>query len=338
MSPPRGDFDGFSDICDGLTATSTSPGHDNCRQEPALAALLAEDPDFEFEDDNNSYSPNTGNSNLKEETADTYTLGITMAPQSVENLFFAVDYYNISVADAIDEISNADIINQCYNSSSSWGSDNHFCNDITRDSEGNIIKILQREYNLNELTARGVDIAVQYGYELGEMGKLSFKADYTHVIEQSTTYEGNDGLETANFAGFGSPKDKLSASVSWTKDNLRVRWSSYYLGEFTHSYSREASYNEYIEANDQRCAEQTSECIANPETLMYQYFDSYIKHNLSFSYAMDMGGSGQLNLSAGINNVFDDKGVFTLGGRGNFNSLYGGGAGRFYYLGAEYSF
>ena len=28
MSPPRGDYDSFDDICDGVTATSTSAGHD----------------------------------------------------------------------------------------------------------------------------------------------------------------------------------------------------------------------------------------------------------------------------------------------------------------------
>ncbi len=44
---------------------------------------------------------------------------------------------------------------ECYDSEASWGSDNEYCNDITRNDEGNIVKILQREYNLDELTARG---------------------------------------------------------------------------------------------------------------------------------------------------------------------------------------
>lgn len=338
MSPPRGDFDSFDDICDGVSATSTSAGHDKCRLEPSIAALIAEDPDFVFEDNNNAYSPNTGNSELKEETADTYTFGITMAPSFAKGLFVAVDYYDISVTDAIDEISNADIINECYNSSQDWGSNNRFCNDITRDEEGNIIKILQREFNLNELTARGVDISAQYDHSLGELGVLGFKADYTHVIEHSTTYQGNDGLETEQYAGYGSPKDKLSASLTWATDTWRVRWSSYYLGQFKSSQTREENYLEYITANDQRCAEQLDSCIANPEALMFQDYGSYVKHNLSFSYTIEQQNGSEINLFAGINNVFDDKGAFTPGGRGNFNSLYGGGAGRFFYLGAKYQF
>ena len=46
----------------------------------------------------------------------------------------------------------------------------------------------------------------------------------------------------------------------------------------------------------------------------------------------------QLRLFGGINNVFDNNGPFILGGTGNYNSNYGGGKGRFYYLGAEISF
>ena len=53
------------------------------------------------------YSPNTGNPNLKEETADTYTFGITVSPEFLDGFNLAVDYYDIAIVDAIDEISNA---------------------------------------------------------------------------------------------------------------------------------------------------------------------------------------------------------------------------------------
>lgn len=112
-----------------------------------------------------------------------YTFGITMAPEFLPNLRVAVDYYDISISDAISEIGNEDIIKECYSSSVQWGDSNSFCNDITRDEEGNIIKILQRNFNLDELTTRGVDIAIQYRYDLGEYGSLSLKGDMTHIIE-----------------------------------------------------------------------------------------------------------------------------------------------------------
>jgi outer membrane receptor protein involved in Fe transport len=83
MSPPRGDYDGYNDICDGVTATSDDEGHANCRLEPGIQAAIAAD--GEFEDDNNSYSPNSGNPELFEETGDTWTLGFSMEPSFLNN-------------------------------------------------------------------------------------------------------------------------------------------------------------------------------------------------------------------------------------------------------------
>ena len=68
-SPPRGDFDSMTDICDDATATSPDRGHDNCRLEPGIAATIAAD--GVFTDEGNNYSPNSGNPDNFEETADT---------------------------------------------------------------------------------------------------------------------------------------------------------------------------------------------------------------------------------------------------------------------------
>ncbi|MFQ3202854.1 MAG: iron complex outermembrane receptor protein [Pseudoalteromonas tetraodonis] len=339
LSPPRGDFDSFDDICDGLTATSTNPGHDNCRLEPTLAQKLADDPNFEFESEDNNYSPNTGNPNLKEETADTYTFGITVSPEFLDGFNLAVDYYDIAIVDAIDEISNENIMRECYDSEAAWGSDNEYCNDITRNDEGNIVKILQREYNLDELTARGYDVVATYKYDIGSYGNLSFKLDYNHIIENSQTYEGLDGNSvTSQYAGYGRSKDKAAMSIVWKMDDLRIRWRTNYVGAFKASQEDEKDYLEYVAANDERCAAGDAGCIANPEPLAYQDYGSFLKHSLSASYTLALTDKSDLRVFGGINNVFDDKGAFYPSGRGNFYSRYGGGAGRYVYLGAQYSF
>lgn len=339
MSPPRGDYDSYDDICDGLTATSTKPGHDNCRKEPTLAAQLAADPDFEFNDENNSYSPGAGNENLKEETADTYTFGITVAPAFLDNFNLAVDYYDIAIVDAISQISNENIMRECYDSEVAWGAENTFCNDITRNNEGNIIKILQRQYNLDELTARGYDVVAQYKLDFDSYGQLSLKLDYNHVIENSQTYEGLDGsLVTSHYAGYGRTKDKASMSITWRNDDLRIRWRTNFLGSFKASQSLEEDYNEYVAENDARCEAGEDTCISNPEKLAYQDYGSFLKHSLSASYTLSLGKQSQLRVFGGVNNVFDNKGDFYPSGRGNYYSEYGGGKGRYVYVGAQYSF
>ncbi|MFT6788641.1 MAG: iron complex outermembrane receptor protein [Pseudoalteromonas rhizosphaerae] len=339
MSPPRGDFDSYDDICDGLTATSTKPGHDNCRLEPTLAKQLAEDPNFKFDSEDNNYSPGTGNPNLKEETADTYTFGVTLSPEFFRGFNLAIDYYDIAIIDAIDEISNENIMNECYDSEAAWGSNNEFCNDITRNNEGNIIKILQREYNLDELTARGYDVVATYDFDIGSYGEVSLKLDYNHVIENSQTYEGLDGNNVVtHYAGYGRSKDKAAMSIAWSLDDLRIRWRTNFLGSFKADQQDEKDYLTAVLENNENCAAVSADCISNPEPLAYQDYGSYIKHSLSASYTMALTSNSDLRVFGGINNIFDNKGAFYPSGNGNYYSGYGGGTGRYMYLGAQYSF
>ena len=351
LSPPRGDYDSFDDICDGVSATSTSAGHDNCRLEPAIAALLAEDPNFVFEDDNNSYSPNTGNTELTEETADTYTFGVSMAPEFLKGLRIAIDYYDIKIDDAIAEIDNADIIEQCYNSDLAFGAGNNFCNDITRDSEGNIIEILQRSFNVDQERTRGYDVAAAYDYNLGDMGDLKFKLDYTHVIEHSKTFETNDGIQTNNYVGDldnGIFADKASASLTWYYDDAwRIRWSTKFKGSVIDSLDRKDSYYGALDEegeggifleNEAACLAGEASCVENPEDPAFYKIGSYMKHSLSVSYTMDLKNDAELRLFGGVNNITDENGAFILGGRGNYDIEYGGGMGRFFYAGAEVKF
>ena len=168
---------------------------------------------------------------------------------------------------------------------------------------------------------------------------MSFKLDYNHIIENSQTYEGLDGNSvTSQYAGYGRSKDKAAMSIVWKMDDLRIRWRTNYVGAFKASQEDEKDYLEYVAANDERCAAGDAVCIATPEPLAYQDYGSFLKHSLSASYTLALTDKSDLRVFGGINNVFDDKGAFYPSGRGNFYSGYGGGAGRYVYLGAQYSF
>lgn len=346
MSPPRGDFDSYDDICDEVTATSTADGHDNCRLEPSIAALIADDPDFEFEDDNNGYSPNAGNSNLKEETADTYTFGIVMSPEFIDNFKLAVDYYDIKIDDAIAEIGNEENIRQCYNSTLSIDN-NQFCDSITRDDDGQITEILQRQFNLAEVATRGVDVVAQYRYRTDNYGRFKFSLSYNHVIEHFEKYQGNDGIEKLRFDGeldSGIFKDKAAASISWKKDDWSIRWSTSWRGKMVDSFEREKEWFEARDENQALIDAGDEDAVLDPETPKYLYFGSYIKHNLSVSKSIDVGDT-DIKITGGIRNLFDNTGPFipsvgdvVSSSKGNTSSKYGGNVGRYAYLGATFKF
>ena len=84
-----------------------------------------------------------------------------------------------------------------------WGPDNPFCNEISRhEADGQIYQIMNRQYNLDSGKARGVDVAMDYVWDFTTKGDLTFKLDWTHVLEDSYTYEGLDGLVKVDWAKF----------------------------------------------------------------------------------------------------------------------------------------
>jgi outer membrane receptor protein involved in Fe transport len=86
------------------------------------------------------------------------------------------------------------------------------------------------------------------------------------------------------------------------------------------------------------CAEGNDSCVSDPEKIAYQEYDAYFKHNVSVSYNIELENDSSVRIFGGVNNVFDDKGQFYIGGRGNYGSEYDAGRGRFLYLGAEAKF
>jgi outer membrane receptor protein involved in Fe transport len=337
--PAAGDFDSFDDICHGVTATSSGSGHENCRLEPGIAATIAAD--GVFEDDSNGYSPNAGNPELFEETGTTLTLGATYEPTFFDGFSIAVDYYDIAIADAISEFGNDQILSQCYDTSITLGQENKFCDSIKRNSEGQLEEVLQRSYNIDELGTRGVDIAIAYKYDMNALGSVKFKMDWTHLLEHSKTVTGNDGVVVEDYVGYaedGIFEDKASASVAWYLDDLRVRWSTSYKSSALLDRVDQESWESDMQANADLCAAGDAACVANPESLAFQELSSYFKHNLSVSYNIEMNDDASVRVFGGVNNIFDDKGQFYYGGRGNFGSDYDAGTGRFVYLGAQVSF
>jgi len=344
LSPRRGDFDSFTDICDGVSLTSTEAGHDNCRLEPGIAAIIADG--TVFADDNNGYSPSAGNLNLFEETADTFTIGFSISPDFLEGFRLAVDYYDITIDDAISSFQNSEILKQCYASSVNFGDPNPFCDDVTRDNEGQLIEVLQREFNLNETSTRGFDLAMDYVFDLGA-GSLELKTHYTRISEYQTIFAGLDGLVTTDFNNqldFGIFKDVATASLAWRANDWRIRWRTTWKGPIIDHQDRVDDYRARFATNDARCASGDPACVTNPEVPAYLFYPSYFRHDLSVSYNMTLDNGSALNLYGGVRNLFDND-VFVPrtgdafeGGIGNYDSKFGGGIGRFVFFGVELRF
>lgn len=122
-----------------------------------------------------------GNPNLKPEVADTLSFGVVLNP--VSNLNLSVDYYDISLKDAIQARSNTDILVDC----ATTGFTSAACSNITLVGGGNptpallnsapdIASVFAGPINLASLQTRGIDIDANYSLPMSS-GQLTLRAN-----------------------------------------------------------------------------------------------------------------------------------------------------------------
>jgi outer membrane receptor protein involved in Fe transport len=242
-----------------------------------------------------------GNPNLQPEHGDTLTAGLVWTPQFGDHgLTVTVDYWDIYLEDAIDELGVQFTLNQCYIELSQPA-----CALITRNPDYSVAQVIDTFLNVGVSDPQGVDTEIRWSYSSG-FGLLQASLLWTHTLEsKQKAFEGDEVSDNVGTAR--APQDKVNLSLQWMLND----WSVSYFGE-------------YISAV-------TSETFYDPSYL--QQISSFWYHDLTASYTFGgLGGSTQL--SAGIRNItneappFIETGVVTtdvstyrLFGRGYYLNL-----------------
>ena len=176
----------------------------------------------------------SGNPNLSEETADTVTYGLVLQPSFLPAFNLTLDYWDISIEDAIQSVTPQDIVNSCYQGESL---NDNFCPLFTRNTSAssaqfggfNFIRLV--DINFARLEADGIDASVGYNFGFG-----------AHDFEVSVT-----GTKVNSLNNFTNPtnlndvdvelgeilRPELAGNVllRWTWGDVSVGWQSQYLGE-----------------------------------------------------------------------------------------------------------
>lgn len=121
-----------------------------------------------------------GNPNLKPEKADTTVLGFVYRPSWLPGFDFSVDWYNIKIKDAIDDLGAQGTLDRCF------AGDASACAQIDRDAGGNIIGGSVGAFNFQSLHARGLDFEAGYRAPLFG-GNLSLRGFFSYVDKLATT-------------------------------------------------------------------------------------------------------------------------------------------------------
>ncbi len=331
FAPSRPDFDSLRDPCNGLmpdgTGVTPAPGSTtsaetisaNCLAEPGILAFFA-DPDnagMAFNGPTQVAGPNIGNQDLQEETATTYTVGGVFTPSFIPNLIVAVDYYDVSIDDAVGSISTQLTADLCF--SDTAFPDNRFCDVITRNATtGNVTQVLNRSENLNSLDTAGLDVSVLYKIEPSIIpGRFNFDVRYSHYFTDEFTFPAIEGPTTESVLGrITQSQDEFRARASWGYDGITLSWTTTF---------KSGGLDDFVPPEDPSFFRAGSETI----------------HDLFVRYSF--GDDDRFSIFGGVTNVFDRIGPIlptglTLGNSRNILSTLNDVEGREFYAGVRARF
>ena len=257
-----------------------------------------------------------GNENLTPEEADIITFGLVFEPDFIKGLSMTLDYYDIDIRHAIDDVDTNYLAQQCL---SDFGdlinTDTALCQtaDLFIDGTG-FISFYNRIQNIGGQQSSGYDINIAYNFEALNLNwQASIDAAVLTRFEKSDQ-EGNKtdfkGVITGGDGAYA--EHKINANVTVAADN----WHG--------------SYNiRYIDGMD------SAVCIDAPNECYAPSVDRVIYHDLSGAYGL----TETVTLSGGVNNVFDKKAPYYSGYKDSNTDPYTYDVvGRFFFVKASMKF
>ncbi len=175
-----------------------------------------------------------GNPNLFQETADTLTIGAVWQPSSIDGLVLQVDYYDVTIDNAISAVPLQLLLDRCYVAGDTTTCNNFFGPGTRNPSTGafgapNLASI--GGLNIASLNAKGIDVQMNYGFDLGNIGSVSmiYYGNYTlessFQVDPTTPAIDCEGLFAGN-CGEPTPTYKHTMQTSLVSGPLTtsVRW------------------------------------------------------------------------------------------------------------------
>ena len=307
FAPRTGTYSFISDPCDPTNvANGTSFREANCR---ALIEGLGVDYDtYDFNSDSASSASLqgfvSGNTNLDQERAKTWTAGTVITPSFIPNLYLTFDWFNIELNNAINTTTLTRLAEFCVDSPTI---ENDFCALITRSTDTGYVETYQLSpVNVAFFETAGADIKVNYSFDLGASSQIAVQGAVGY-LDKLNFLPANGGIVNVDKGEAGSPEWNGTADVTWSNDNWNINYGVQYVGKS----SRYA--NDVIAGNPDIAASE------------YIYFDARFIHDFRVEHTI--GQEKRFSVYAGVNNFTNE-----LPELGSINGQVGW-LGRYYFAG-----
>ena len=257
------------------------------------------DPDFTTIDECSSSLRNrrvrnqrAGDPDLDYETSKSMTAGFVWSPSA--NFDVSVDYFNIKIANQIEDMNRDKILQDeanCRLGESIDGDpvdpNSPDCLDAVpralRDEDGNLLGVFYQPINISQQRVAGYDLSAHYRWDTA-IGTWRFDVNHTLFTQHdSRQFEGSElDDHFAVNSGFDIPKTKTSASASWEKN----RWAATVHGQ---RIGRLPSSDSYDDAFD-------------PETATHgPWIGATYLYNATLAYKI----GDNMRVSLAVDNLFD---------------------------------
>jgi outer membrane receptor protein involved in Fe transport len=215
-----------------------------------------------------------GNTSLKPETADTYSVGLAWTPSSIDGLSFTTDKFLIKIKDAIASQTATQLLQSCAVSG-------QFCDLIQRGTGGEVLQLTQAVVNLSRLEVAGIDATLRYVFPAAG-GKIDSALDVSYLERYRSYVPQADGSVVVDDRAGKSdqprstfPRVKAQASLRYLGKNYTAGWKARFIGG---------------------SADIANNAVNGGHTAAVVY------HDLQFGHTLP---GGNVTLALGIDNVFD---------------------------------
>jgi iron complex outermembrane receptor protein len=264
-----------------------------------------------------------GNTALKPEKADTYTIGLILQP--VRNLNITIDAYRIKIRNDIQALGFANILNAC-------GTIGAECDLVHRDANGTLWQtpngyVSDIETNVGSTTTQGIDFAADYLYRTNRLGSFSLSFAGTYLDKLALNEPGVTKYDCAGLYGpiCGTPQ------AHW-RSKTRLTWVTPW------NLGLSAQWRYFGPAK----VDTTSSQSGLAGTAPYYPFDSKLKAYSYFDLTLTMPIDNRFTFRLGANNILDKDppifgSVYAPSGNGNTYSQTYDALGRYVFAGVTVS-
>jgi outer membrane receptor protein involved in Fe transport len=248
-----------------------------------------------------------GNPNLDSEIAESISYGVVLRPRFWDQFTMSIDWFDIQIDNAIENLALGDIMIACYDSSSF--SSEPACDLFTRDAMGQIANFREGMVNVAVIEFAGLQAVAQFNTELGRFGALDISLNYMFTERhEETPGSGNTQFYDGTV---GISKHRVTMGITWDIGN----WTWYNQFRWLDSAVFDNADDEF--------------------TRNISEIDDWLLVNSSLEYRF----SDQFDVQLVIDNLFDTDPPFAAMSRGFSGMVYYPGIlGRYARIQARYAF